>query len=829
MTLTWRGSIHERIYYPLRCHELAYKLRRLSFIMSTLTLRYGILAALLLLGGLDPALAQTNTPSTNAPAATAPAPIALANVVTSAQDALTTLQNDQAQISPDTAAAAARDALAEITRNVNQRLEIDRLHEQAKLTLGNLQNAQTAWEKIDASIDDTQKDLSNRVNQQHALLSTLMTMGSTWKATLDSASANKAPAAVVQGIEQVQAKIADTTDALDANLKVLYALQVEGVKQSDRIKEALSAINKSIAAAQARLFVQNQPILWNPAAFSSEGTGMVGRERASLGAQFAYLRTYLAARSGAILIHVLLLMVLIATFYGIRNAITERARTDASLSDAERIFGAPLSTALLLALVASNWLYPPAESVRLLWSIIGAVALVPTVIIVRRLVSAEVMPLLYAMVAAYIIDQVRNALTPDGSAERFVLLAEMIAACLFILGTLHARKLSATEGRAHVEKIVRGYLHVAFFVLLAAAVASFLGYGQMAELLGDGALNSSYLAVSFYAAVRILDALVLALLSLRPISKFGMVRHHHDLVYAKTATIIRWIVTAIWAVVALQFFQLRNPFWAETEKILATKPLPFGTFRDLQVGAILAFPLTVWAAFALSRFARFALEEDVFPNLNLPRGIPYAISTLVHYAVLVIGFFLALSSVGIDLGNYAVLAGAFGVGLGFGLQNIMNNFISGLILLFERPIKVGDTIQIDATTTGRVERIGIRASVILLTNGSELIMPNGNLISNPVTNWTLSNCERLVEIPVNIAPKMDANRALDILVAAAKAHYAVLKNPPPNAIVLGIAAASTSLKLRCWIDSDEVDWMKVTSELSLAVQAALEKENIAIA
>ena len=90
--------------------------------------------------------------------------------------------------------------------------------------------------------------------------------------------------------------------------------------------------------------------------------------------------------------------------------------------------------------------------------------------------------------------------------------------------------------------------------------------------------------------------------------------------------------------------------------------------------------------------------------------------------------------------------------------------------------------------------------MILLTNGSELIMPNGNLISNPVTNWTLSNCERLIEIPVNIAPKTDARRALDILVATAKAHSAVLKNPPPSAIVLAIAAASTSLKLRCWVD-----------------------------
>jgi small-conductance mechanosensitive channel len=189
---------------------------------------------------------------------------------------------------------------------------------------------------------------------------------------------------------------------------------------------------------------------------------------------------------------------------------------------------------------------------------------------------------------------------------------------------------------------------------------------------------------------------------------------------------------------------------------------------------------------------------------------------------------VALDAMGIDLSNYAVLAGAFGVGLGFGLQNIMNNFVSGLILLFERPIKIGDTVQIDANTIGRVQRIGIRASVILLTNGSELIMPNGNLISNPVTNWTLSNCERLIEIPVNLGAKANARRALELLVDAAKGHSAVLKNPAPQAVIVTFAAASTSLKLRCWVDAEE-DWMKVTSEISLALQAALEKESIALA
>jgi len=199
---------------------------------------------------------------------------------------------------------------------------------------------------------------------------------------------------------------------------------------------------------------------------------------------------------------------------------------------------------------------------------------------------------------------------------------------------------------------------------------------------------------------------------------------------------------------------------------------------------------------------------------------------MVHYTVLLVGFFAAVEATGAQLTQFSFLAGAFGVGLGFGLQNIMNNFVSGVILLFERPIKVGDIIQID-TNVGKVERIGIRASVILLTNGSEMIVPNGNLISNPVTNWTLSNCERLIEIPVNVVSKVDPQHILNLLTDAAMKHPDVLKNPSPQALLVTFGASGLSFRLRVWTDSAE-EWMKITSDLSLAINAALARENIAM-
>ena len=398
-----------------------------------------------------------------------------------------------------------------------------------------------------------------------------------------------------------------------------------------------------------------------------------------------------------------------------------------------------------LALLATELLYPTAP--RLFFAIAGAAALIPAVLLTRRLIDPENFPILYATVIAYLVDQIRYVVTPEGIASRALFIAELLAVSIFILTALRSKHLTASQAETErLKRISRFYLHLTFFVLVFAGGANVLGYTKLSVQVGDGMLQSSYLAVILYPTVRILDALTIGALCIRPLSRFGMVRHHRDLIYANTSGIIRWIVFGLWLIVALQKFSLLSPLVEHGNALLWTEHSYFSI--PFKIGAILAFPFTVWLSFLLSRFIRFVLEEEVYPNMALSRGIPYAASTMVHYVVLLIGFFAAIAATGAELSQFAFLAGAFGVGLGLGLQNIMNNFVSGIILLFERPIKVGDDIQIDATTMGRVERIGIRASVIQLANGSEMIVPNGNLISNPVTNWTLSNCERLIEIPV---------------------------------------------------------------------------------
>ena len=188
---------------------------------------------------------------------------------------------------------------------------------------------------------------------------------------------------------------------------------------------------------------------------------------------------------------------------------------------------------------------------------------------------------------------------------------------------------------------------------------------------------------------------------------------------------------------------------------------------------------------------------------------------------------MALGALGIDLTKITIVAGAFSVGVGLGLQNIFNNFVSGLILLFERPIKIGDVIEVSGTV-GEVQHIGIRASVVRTTEGSEIIVPNGLLISGLVTNWTFSDRRRAVEITVSVAAGADLQRVTGLLKAAAANLPGVAKEPTPQVYVVSFAAGAIAFQVRAWTDRYQ-DWAQLRSDLSMRVSDTLVREKIAIA
>jgi len=181
---------------------------------------------------------------------------------------------------------------------------------------------------------------------------------------------------------------------------------------------------------------------------------------------------------------------------------------------------------------------------------------------------------------------------------------------------------------------------------------------------------------------------------------------------------------------------------------------------------------------------------------------------------------------GMSLQNFVVVLGALGVGIGFGLQDIVNNFLSGIIMLFERPVKVGDGILVDGEY-GTVKYIGLRSTIVETLDQSELIVPNAHMISQKVTNWTLSSRRVRVVMPVGVAYGSEVPLVMTILAEVAGAHQEVLADPEPTAIFVAFGESSLDFELRVWIDN--IDGRpRIKSELLLQIDARFRAAGVEI-
>ncbi|MEA3477893.1 MAG: mechanosensitive ion channel, partial [Bacteroidota bacterium] len=245
----------------------------------------------------------------------------------------------------------------------------------------------------------------------------------------------------------------------------------------------------------------------------------------------------------------------------------------------------------------------------------------------------------------------------------------------------------------------------------------------------------------------------------------------------------------------------------------------------ISIGGVFLLILILLITFIVSKFVKVLIEDEIAPRINLPKGVPFAISITIRYFIIILGFVLALSAAGIEPGNFGLMAGALGIGIGFGLQNIVGNFISGLILVYERPVNVGDTIEVESLM-GQVKSIGIRASNVKTYDGAEVVVPNSNLISNQLINWTLSDNRRRLEIKVGVAYGSDPNIVLELLKKVAVGNDEVLKSPEPLALFDEFGDSSLNFRLLFWVHFEKGFTLK--SDIAIGIYNILDEHNITI-
>jgi small-conductance mechanosensitive channel len=237
------------------------------------------------------------------------------------------------------------------------------------------------------------------------------------------------------------------------------------------------------------------------------------------------------------------------------------------------------------------------------------------------------------------------------------------------------------------------------------------------------------------------------------------------------------------------------------------------------------FIFIIYATYNIAKFVKVILEREILARRNLKRGLAASVSLSIRIIIVIFGTVLALSFSGLDLGKIGIIAGALSVGIGFGLQNVVNNFISGLILIYEKPVQEGDTVQVD-TLMGRVSNIGIRSSTLSTYDGAEVVVPNSNLISNQLINWTLSDNKKRVEVKVGTAYGSNPNQIIELLLKAALSHEKVITDPAPVPLFVGFGANSLDFRLLFWVHFE--DGLKTQSDVAIKIYDLLKENKIEI-
>ena len=280
------------------------------------------------------------------------------------------------------------------------------------------------------------------------------------------------------------------------------------------------------------------------------------------------------------------------------------------------------------------------------------------------------------------------------------------------------------------------------------------------------------------------------------------------------------IRVTVWFLAILNIFGLLNPFITfldETSFTIGDNNLTLlGTITGVVSSIVL-----IWGALFFSTYIESKLRE--VPNVTPSARV--LLSKISRIVLVVLAFLFAISSMGIDLTALAVFGGAIGVGLGLGLQKVVSNFISGVILLLDKSIKPGDVIEI-SNTYGKINKLAARYTSVISRDGREHLVPNEDIITQPVINWTFSSNRVRRHLPVNVSYNADLEKAMDLMMEAANETSRVIKNPEPRVLIKSFGDNGVDLELRMWIRDSENGVSNIASDVYLQIWHKFNEEGV---
>ncbi|SHO53304.1 mechanosensitive ion channel family protein [Desulfopila aestuarii] len=678
--------------------------------------------------------------------------------------------------------------------------------------LPTLQAEQQKWQQRQLTFSNWLTTLTARSKELQDALNQLTRLQSTWSLTLESAKKSNVPAASIQQIDQILVAIGKARTPVNAELSTVLDFQSKVGNAASESGAILANITQLQKKSMSGTFVQDSLPIWSTELWVITAYKLpeiihnaAVNYKTGFSNYFGSSTQQLTLPAGFFLLFIF--------FFTLHLKACRLSTLRETLSPAISTLAHPVAAALTIVLLFATspfWSDLP-STLRQTFQLI---ALTPMIVLIRPAVSVHLMPCLYTLGLLFALDTCRAIVYDKSFLGQIILTIESFVGA--VVSIWYLRKLRFIFSKTSEGLRLRFLQAVTVIILLqmfTGGVTAALGYVRLSLLITPGVIALGVMALALYATLQIALGIIAITFELWPLRALGMVQHRRALLEKRLYYFL--ILAALTSLIAryLGYLGLLAPVLDFGTSLLEVR-IQRGVI-SVTLGGILEFILTIYASYLLSAFLRFILSEDIYPRMKIPLGNSYAVSSLLHYVILAIGFTVAIAAIGVDLTKLTVLTGAFGIGLGFGLQAVVNNFVSGLILLFERPVHVGDTVEV-GDLIGTVRRIGIRASTVHTFLGADIIVPNSQMVAEKVTNWTLTDNLRRIDLPVGVCYGAKPEEVIKLLENVAKANAGVIYYPAPQGLVVGYGDSSINYELRAWTDQFD-NWVRIRSEIAIAV------------
>lgn len=714
------------------------------------------------------------------------------------------------------------DSLLEIKQNEISLEKDSILQELDGISRRALKNRKVEWQKYRSVLKAYQGDLNDRTVEVNEINTEILEEIEKWNGTKENLKENNNSASVVNSLNSIIKTLNEVLKNAASRLDAIYTIEkrlTELVLITDDIIAQIKAVELEI---KKDYFVFDSPPIWerNIDTIEVENLDKTLTVSDKFKANKVLVTGFFKDNAKTALFQAVFILVIFFLLVAVKKKWIVKSK---ELSNPVEIqakivlknhISATVSVGLLISIFFYDALIPNVSELFIFLILLGALNLLP------KLTHPKFLIFLGCLFGIYVLNICVSYLPVNSIGARLLLLFETaILSWAFIT----ARKLMRKNHNNFIR--IHRLFHVVtpfyLILLLLSILANIIGMLALANFIFNAVYISILLMMVLYLSVKVVTSLVVLAFKLRKKYEMQTVSTIVNATHKRFQPILFWTGMLIWFYFTLQGFEVLDFIIAwVNDSLLITWEVGETT---ISLGGILSFTFIISITLLISKLASSIFQDEWMINI-LPRGIAPAISLMLRIVFICIGFYVGLTAVGISLDRLGFIIGALGVGIGFGLQNVVLNFIAGLILAFERPINLGDAIQVDSEF-GIVTNIGVRSSNIRTYSGYEAIIPNGDLISKKVVNWTLSNRDRRSSKQVKTAPNVDPNEMIKIFVEIAANHPQTFKDPEPRVFFKGYEPEG-NLLFELWYWSTFSETLTIDHEIQLEIFAKLKEMNI---